>query len=342
MGITLLDIANAAGVSSATVSRVINNLPTVKGETRDSVLSVIKKLNYVPNAVARSLSRNETNTIGVVVPDILNPFFGKIVRGISSIMHSMDYNITMCDTEENIMNEDSSLKMLRKQQIRGLIITPTIDQEKTSGFKLVEIEQSGIPVVIVDRDVNFSNFDGVFLDNVKAGMEATQAFIDAGHRKIAVIMGPTDSKAGMERTYGFRNAMETNGIDVDIRYIFNGFYNMESGYEMTKKILALDDPPTAIFIGSSMLAQACINALLENSIRIPQDMAVIGFDEMSYTDPFGINISYIERSVREMGETAAKLLIERIQSPMQETHVRKRVILPIKLILRGSERYFGR
>lgn len=342
MSTTLQDIANAAGVSSATVSRVINNLTSVKPETRESVLSVIKKFNYIPNDVARSLSRNETKTIGVIVPDILNPFFGKIVRGISTVLHGVDYNITMCDTEENILNEYASLQMLRKQQIRGLIITPTIDQEKTSGLKLVEVEQSGIPVVIVDRDVNFSNFDGVFLDNVKAGIDATQAFINAGHKKIAAILGPTDSKASIERAIGYRHAMEMNGIEVDSRYIFNGFYNMECGYEMTQKLLALDDPPTAIFIGSSMLAQACINALLENKIKIPQDMAIIGFDEMPYMEPFGIHISYIERFVRQMGEAAAKLLIDRIDSSPQGEHFRKRVIIPPKLVLKGSEQYFDK
>lgn len=342
MSITLQDIADAAGVSSATVSRVINNSPSVKPETRDNVLYVIKKLNYVPNAVARSLSRNETNTIGVVVPDILNPFFGKIIRGISTVLRKMDYNIALCDTDESISNEYASLEMLRKQQVRGLIITPTIDQEKTRGLKLVEVEQSGIPIVIVDRDINFSNFDGVFLDNVKAGIDATQAFISAGHKKIAAILGPTDSKACMEITLGYRRAMEMNGLDIEPSYLFNGAYNIECGYEMTKKLLALDNPPTAIFINSSVLTQACINALLDNNVKIPQEMAVIGFSEMSYLEPFGIHISHIERSVRQMGEAAAKLLIDRIGNSVQEEHVRKRIIIPPNLVLKGSEQFFSR
>jgi LacI family transcriptional regulator len=339
MSITLQDIANASGVSSATVSRVINNSPMVDPKTRESVLGVIKRLNYVPNAVARSLSRNETNTIGVVVPDILNPFYGKIIRGISTALRKIDYNIAMCDTEENICNEYASLQMLRKQQIRGLIIAPTLDQEKTSGLKLVEIEQMGIPVVIVDRDINLSNFDSVFIDNVKAGMDAAQAFINAEHRKIAIIVGPTDSKASIEITLGFRLAMEKNGIEINPNYIFNGFHNMECGYDMTKELLALGDPPTAIFAGSSMLTRACINVLLENKIKIPQKIAIIGFDEMPYLEPFGIHISYIDRSIPQMGEAAAQLLIDRIQGSSQETHVRKSIIIPPKLILKGSEQY---
>lgn len=339
MNITLQDIANMAGVSSATVSRVINNSPLVKPDTRENVLRVIKKLNYVPNALARSLSLNETNTIGVVVPDILNPFFGKIVRGISTVLRERDYNIAMCDTEENISNEYTSLQMLRKQQIRGLIITPTLEHENSSGLKLVEIEQDGIPVVIVDRDLNLSNFDGVFVDNIKAGIDATQAFINAGHKKIATIMGPADSKASKERFLGYQIAMKKNGIDIETSYIFNGYYNIESGYNITKKILALSDPPTAIFIGSSILTQACINTLLENKVKIPEEMAIIGFDEMDYLKPLDIHISYIERSVRLMGEVAAKLLMEKIQDPSQGAHVRKRVILPTKLILNGSERF---
>lgn len=342
MGVTLQDIADAAGVSNATVSRVINNSPSVKPETREYILSVIKKLNYVPNAVARSLSKNETNTIGVMVPDILNPFFGKVIRGISTVLHKMDFNIAMCDTEENILNEYASLEMLRKQQIRGLIITPTLVHEKTRGLELWEVQKRGIPVVIIDRDVDFSKFDGVFLDNVKAGMDATEAFIKAGHRKIAAIMGPTDSKASMERTLGYHKAMKHHGLGINPGYIFNALYNLESGYEMAKKLLALSDPPTAVFVGSSILTQGCIYALLENKVRIPEDMAIIGFDEMPYTKPLGIHISYIERSVSHMGETAAKLLLERINNPEKEGHIQKRIILPAQLVLKGSEKYFGK
>jgi LacI family transcriptional regulator len=342
MSITLQDIANHAGVSNATVSRVINNPTSVAPKTRKNVLSVIKKFNYVPNAVARSLSRNETNIIGIIVPDITNPFFGKIIRGINTILREMDYNIAMCDTEENILNEDASLQMLRKQHVRGLIFTPTIEEEKTNGLKLLEIEQSGIPVVVVDRGINFSNFDGVFLDNVKAGLDATQSFINAGHKKIAAILGPADSKASMERALGYRRSLDMNKIHVDPRYILNGSYDMECGYEMTKKLLELDEPPTAIFIGSSILSKACINALLDSNLKIPQDMAIIGFDEIPYMKSFGIDISYIDRSVREMGEFAAKLLIDKIKNSQQGEHVCKRIIISPKLVLNGSELYFNK
>jgi LacI family transcriptional regulator len=339
MNTTLQDIANAAGVSSATVSRVINNSPSVKPETRENVLNIIKKLNYVPNEVARSLSKNETNTIGVVVPDILNPFFGKIVRGISNVLRKMNYNIVLCDTDESITNEYSSLEMLRKHKVRGVIITPTVDEEKSRGIKLVEVEQSGIPIVMVDRDINFTNFDSVYLDNVQAGMDAIQALINAGHKRIAALLGPTDSKACMEITLGYRRAMEMNGIDINPDYMVNGFYSMECGYQMTQKLLDLDKPPTAIFVSSSVMTHACINTLLDNKIKIPQDMAIIGFAEMPYLEPFGIHISYIERSVSQMGEAAAKLLIEKIENPSHEAHIRKSIILPPKLILKGSEKY---
>lgn len=340
MSITLQDIANYAGVSNATVSRVVNNPISVTIKTREKVLRVIEKFNYVPNAIARSLSRNETNTIGIIVPDITNPFFGKIIRGISTILREKDYNIVMCDTDENIINEDNSIQMLKELHVRGLIITPTIEQEKTNNLKLMNIEQSGIPVVLVDRDTNSSNLDGVFLDNIKAGLDVTQSFINAGHKKIATILGPTDSKASIERALGYRQALEMNGINIDPSYILNGWsYSMECGYEMTKKLFELDEPPTAIFIGSSILSQACINALLDSNIKIPQDMAIIGFGEIPYMKTFGTNISYIERYVREMGEYAANLLIDRIENPKQGQSVCKRIIIPPKLVLNGSELY---
>ncbi len=339
MGVTLQDIARASGVSCATVSRVINNSDAVKVETREHVQEIIRKYNYVPNAIARSLSRNETNTIGVVVPDILNPFFGFVIRGISTVLRNMGYNIVLCDTEENINYECNSLDTLFEQRVRGIIISPTIEQESSNGMKLLELSQRKTPIVLVDRDIRFSQYDGVFFDSINAGKDATLALIRAGHKRIAAVLGPPSSNACIERCMGYSSALSMSGIRYDENYVLHGNYSAESGYEMTRKILAMKNRPTAIFVASNSLTVGCITCLLDHGINIPGEMSVIGFDDTKSFEPFGLHISYIDRSIGKMGEAAAKLLEEQIAAPPELGRVQKRIIIPTSLVLKGSEAY---
>lgn len=342
MGVTLQDIARASGVSCATVSRVINSSDAVKPETREHVLETIRKYSYVPNAIARSLSRNETNTIGVVVPDILNPFFGFVIRGISTVLRNMGYNIALCDTDENINYECDSLDMLFEQRVRGIIISPTIEQESSNGMKLLELSQRKTPIVLVDRDIRVSQYDGVFFDNINAGKDATLALIQAGHQKVAAILGPSSSNACIERCMGYSSALSMNGLPYEDDYVLYGSYSAESGYEMTNRILLMKNRPTAIFAASNSLTVGCITCLLDHHIKIPEEMSVIGFDGTENFEPFGLHISYIDRSIGKMGEAAAKLMVEQINAQPELGRVQKRIIIPASLVLKGSEVYHGR
>lgn len=336
MGTNIRDIARVAKVSSTTVSRVLNGTGYVKEETKLAVLKTIKELNYTPSAVARSLSRNETNTIGVLVPDIQNPFFGEVIKGISSLADEKNLNIILCDTDENVLKEIKSLNMLKEQRILGIIITPTNDTNEVNNEQLSVLENMGIPIVLVDRDVKHSNFDGVFIDNIKGAYEATNALIKEGHRKIAIITGPDSSKPGRDRLTGYKKALRMNDIELNEEYLFYGDFKYDSGYKCTQKILKIEDRPTAILVCNNMMNLGSIRALYENELRIPQDMAIIGFDEVQMLDVVGLKISVVSRPSTEMGKTAMELLLKKLE--VKDHTSTERITLLSKLVLKGSEK----
>jgi len=336
MATNIRDIARAAGVSSTTVSRVLNGTGYVKDETKALVLKTMKEFNYTPSAVARSLSKNETNTIGVIIPDIENPFFGEVIKGISSLADERNLNIILCDTNENVLKEIKFLNMLKEQRISGIIVTPTNDINEANNQQLSVLENMGIPIVLVDRDVKHSNFDGVFIDNIQGAYEATSALIKEGHKKIAIITGPVSSKPGRDRLTGYKKALRMNDIELNEGYLFYGDFKLDSGYQCTQEILKMKDRPTAILVCNNMMNLGCIKAIYENKLRIPKDMAIIGFDEVKMLDVVGLNISVVSRPNIDMGKTAMELLLKKIDSKERTGTVR--ITLLSRLILKGSEK----
>lgn len=340
MSITIKDIAKAAGVSRTTVSRVLNNSGYVKDETREKVLKAIKELNYTPSAIARSLSTSKTNTIGVVVPEINNPFFGEIIKGISQVADEHNLNIILCDTDENIEKELKALKLLKEQRIEGILITPTSTKDTFNREYLSTIENLGTPVILIDGHVKYTNFSGVFVDHIRGAYEGTKALIDAGHRKIAIITGRMDSRPARERLIGYKKALTMHNIPIDDKYVFYGDYYHESAYRITKEILKMEDRPTAIFVSSNMMILGCIKAFNEENIKVPEDMAVIGFDKEEVLNIIGMNISFINGPTIEMGKIAMNMLLESLNN--KERRELKRITLLPELVLKGSERYMKR
>lgn len=336
MAVTISDIAKEAGVSQATVSRVLNQSGYVKEETRKKILNVIEKLNYSPSAIARSLSTNKTNTIGVVVPDINNPFFGEVIKGISEVADKHGLNIILCDTDESMEKEVKALKVLKEQRIQGVIITPSSAEDEFNSEYLSVLENIGIPIVLVDGHVKYSTFSGVFADNIKGSFEGTEALIKNGHTKIAIITGRMNSRPAQDRLTGYKKALAMNGIDIEDKYIFIGDYKQSGGYQLTKEILKMDDRPTAIFVSSNMMTLGCVQALVEEKVKIPEDMAVIGFDNVEVLNIAGMNISYINGPNKEMGKRGMELLINALNNKGKSEM--KTIILAPELILNGSEK----
>lgn len=337
MEITIKDIAKHAGVSPATVSRVMNNTANVSEATKKKVLAAVEKYNYSPNIFAKALSRNESNTIGVVVPDITNPFFGEVIKGIVELVDKNNLIMILCDTGEDSKKEEKHLINLKSQRLKGLIITPTSDSNEFNSHYLSLLEDMGIPIILVDRDVKNSNFDGVFIDNVKASFDATMKLIENGHRRIALISGPEDSKPGRDRKKGYVKALKVSNIALDENIILRGDFKLESGYMHTKAILNMKDRPSAIFCSNNMMTLGCIKALNEYNILVPRDISLIGFDDIEILNILDINITTVKRPTVEMGNIAMELLIERLVNKDKD-HL-KRVVLQADLISRGSELY---
>lgn len=330
-------IARATGVSSATVSRVINNSGVVKEETRQKVLEVIKEYNYVPSAVARSLSTQDTSTIGVIIPDIENPFFSSVIKGISEVAEKNNYNIQFFGTNETPATEHSFLKTVQSQRLKGVIITPISEFDMETKEYLMRLDSIGIPVVLVDRDIKDTNFDGVFVDNVQSAYQGVVVLIKAGHKRIAIISGPETSKPGKERLAGYKKAMNDYKLEIPADYIAHGDFKAAKAYTLTQELLSLPNPPTAIFTSNNLTTLGCLKYLTEKRVRIGKDLAVMGFDDIDILRMIDYRLSVIDRDAKMQGQEAMNILLHRLESPNHQTGS-KRIILPHNVILRGSER----
>ncbi|MFD3158375.1 LacI family DNA-binding transcriptional regulator [Haloimpatiens sp. FM7330] len=337
MAVTIRDIAKRSGVSLATVSRVLNDSGYVKDETRKKVMDAIKELNYTPSAIARSLTKKKTNIIGVLVPDINNPYFGELIKGISNSIDEANFNMILCDTDENMKKEVKALKLLREQRSEGIIITPTSAEDTFNSEYLSVLENLGIPIVLVAGDVKYSSFNGVFVDNIKGAFEATQALIKEGHQKIGIITGRLNSKPAKDRLMGYKKALTINDIPIDEKNIYYGDYRLESGYKCAKQLLKMENRPTAVFTCGYLMTLGTIKAIYEEGMKIPEDISLISFDKVEVLSMLGQNISYVAEDTVEMGKIAVKMLLDNLSS--KESEEVKRITLAPKLVLNGSEKY---
>jgi len=332
------DVALRAKVSVATVSRVMNQSGYVSEETKELVLKTFNELANEDSIFSQSISNRKTNIIGVVIPDIANPFFAEVIKGISVVADKHNVSLLVCNTEERIEKELKYLELFKTNTILGLLITPKTDQVQYNSQYLYQLEVLGVPIVLIDRGINLSHFNSVFVNNVTGSYDAVNALISEGHEKIAIISGPMSSKPGRERFYGYENAMRVNNMEINDEYVFFGDFKLESGYEITKNILELNDRPTAIFASNNMMALGSVKALIENGIKIPDDMAFIGFDDVDMFEIMNLNISTVSRPTVKMGEVAAEMLFDLIGDKQVKHTSIKEILLETRLVLRGSEK----
>ncbi len=336
LSVTISDIAKEAKVSSATVSRVLNNSGYVKEETKQRILDVIKDRNYAPSAIARSLSKSETNTIGVIVPDITNAYFGEIIKGISDIAEKNNLNIILFNTDNYLDKEVRALNLLREQRIKGIIMTPGFGEEKFNETYIKTINNLNIPIILVSADIKFTKLNGVFVDNIKGGFDATNLLIKEGHTKIGIMAGLLSSEPIADRLEGYRKALKENNIPFKNKYIYYGDFKLDKAYELTKNIFEEKDPPTALVICSNMMTMGVIKALNEKNKNIPKDLAIVGFDKIDLLDIVGLNITYMEDCPIELGKASMDMLCD-IISNTDNTSVRRLIIAP-QIIIKGSEK----
>ena len=326
---TIREVAESAGVSYATVSHVINNTRFVLPETRERVLKAMTALNYRPNALARSLRQGKTNTIGLVLPDSANPFFAEISRSIEDEAFNTGYSVFLCNTELDVQRELFYVDVLSKKQVDGIIFVAAGDQADSLDFLISQ----NMPVVIIDRNLPNVQVDAVLPDHQLGGYLATRHLLELGHTRIACIAGPSSITPSAERITGYRDALEQANIPFDEKLVLRGDYHAQSGLEITNAFLKMAPRPTAIFALNDLMALGALRAATEAGCLVPQDLAVVGYDDLEisqYTNP---PLTTIAQPKTEIGRQAVNLLVDRI---IQKDRTTSRVVLPPELIVRQS------
>ena len=322
---SIKDVAQAAGVSTATVSRVLANKSRVHAETRKRVSEAIERLNYRPNLIARSLRAQKTAKIGLVVSDIRNPFFTAICRAVEDAAYEQGYSVLLCNTDENPEKEELYLNLLHDENVAGIIFSPT----KKFGASLKSYK-STIPFVAIDRYVENKDMDMVLLDNVAAAYELTLHLIKNGYRSFAGLFGNASTTAP-ERRRGFQMALGDNHLSPVAESIVEP--RIKQGYEVTMSWLAQNQKPDAIFTSNSLLTAGVFQAIRDSKLNVPNDVALVGFDETTWGALVDPPITIIAQPTEEIGRTAIELLFQRITEPGRS---QKTVILKGKLLQRGS------
>jgi len=329
---TIKDIARLANVSTATVSRVINNYPFIHKKTRKKVQDIILQVDYQPNATARSLATNKSRMIGVIVWDLGSLFFSEIVQKIGKECRKRGYQPIFCSTEGRDEIQEEYINLLRQENIEGFLIA-TANLSDPQIEKLVL--QDSPPVVLIDRTLQTELASSVTVDNEQGAYLAIQHLIEHGHRRIACVTGPENSSSGLGRIQGYQKALLEKKIPIDRQLIIPGNFLRESGYHAAKKIISLKaEKPTAIFCSNDCMALGIMEFFSNQGIRIPQDFSLIGFDDISIASFSFIQLTTIDSRKIEVVRTAIDLLFQKIADPNNKRVYRKK-LLP-KLVIRKT------
>ncbi len=326
---TILDVANFAGVSPATVSRVLNNYPHISDEVRRAVQDAITHLSYEPNRVAQRLRATRSKLIGIIVTDITNPFFNMIMSSIESVFFDKGLSVLMSNTTANPQKELDYLTMMENEEVAGLVIAPTSENVD----RIAEMAASGLPIVVIDRRLSNAQVDMVLADNLSGAQAAVEHLINLGHRRIGHIGGRMRLTSGRERYLGYKQAMEKHNLPVPEGWVRFGDHRDESGYIHALELLDENDPPTAWFIANNMMTLGALNALHDRGKRIPEDVAIVGFDDMPWAVSLNPPLTVVSQPTLEIGNRAANMLLERIEQPDLPPRTE---ILETKLVVRAS------
>ena len=330
------EIARLADVSVATVSRVINNSEKVKSATREKVQAVMQAHNYIPSATARDLSFQRSEVVAVIVPDLKNPFFYGLIEGITKVAEKNRFQVLIFNTSEDAEKEYRVLTAIRERNVAGILITAAGVRDERTGTILKEYQDMGTPVVLIDRFIDGGEvLDTVVADNESGSYEAVCELIRQGHERIAIIAGEKDYSPVYERELGYRRALRENGIKIREMYIAYGNQMADQSYKCMKHLMELKKPPTAVFCGNNMMSLGAMRYLIENNLHVGEDVAMIGFDDITVLNNLGIPLSVVDRSEKEMGVKAMEQLLRHLKHPGAEPVC---VSVPTHLILRGSEK----
>ena len=328
--VTIYDVAREAGVSMATVSRVVNNNPNVKPQTRKKVFEAIEKLGYRPNAVARGLASKKTTTVGVVIPDISNSIFAEVARGIEDIANMYHYNIILCNADKKKDKEIRVINTLLEKQVDGLLFMGgVVTDEHIRAF-----QTSTVPIVLCGTTVDNGEIPSVDIDHEAAAYDAVNMLIEEGHRRIGMISGTLqDPATGYARYNGYRRALENAGIPVREELVRLGNYRYESGAEAMSYFLGLAERPTAIFAATDEMAIGAIHAIQDHGLKVPDDVSVISIDNIRMASMVRPQLTTVAQPMYDIGAVSMRLLTKLMN---KETVEETKVVLPHEIIQRKT------
>lgn len=308
---TIKEVAELAGVSVGTVSNVLTGAIPVRPALRDRVLRAIEKLDYHPNQVARSLKSRQTKMIGMVIPDITNPFFPLLVRGAEDVAFSRGYLLVTLNTDDHAEREKQVLSVARSRRLDGVLLVMAPGEGNVSHIR--DAMEAGLPIVCVDRVPPGLKLDSVSVDNVEGVTTAIRHLVNMGHKRIGIITGSLQIPTAADRLKGYRAAMKEARLEVAPELIREGSFRVESGWRLSKELLLMQNPPTAIFASNALMMIGVLKALEETGIRCPEGVALACFDDLPVADVFRPHITAVSQPAYEIGRRSAELLIDRIE-----------------------------
>lgn len=327
---TIYDVARLAGVSTATVSRALNGTGQIAPATRRAIDDAVEQLGYHPNTAARSLVTRSTQTIAVLLPDITNPFYAALVSGVQERALEAGHTLLLCTTESDPDREDDYLRLLRAKQVDGVLVDGLV----LPPARIARFVREGLPIVCLDRDVDSTRVPLVQVNNRRGARLATEHLLSLGHRRVAHVSGTPDLGISEERIAGYRDAHNAFGYNVDEELIAVGGFNEEGGYAATKELL--DDvryPFTAVFAANDLSAVGVLSALTESGLRVPQDVSVVGFDDLRLSRFTTPPLTTIHQPATEIARHATELLLDLAAGrPVEQM----RTLLEPELVVRGS------
>ena len=326
---TVRDVAERAGVSAASVSRALSGGRGVRESVRSRVLQAAQELSYRPNRAARDLRVRCTRAIGVLIPDIENPFFTSLVCGIEDVLGKTDYSLLLASYNEDPAQEERRLEVFRAEGVCGLIFAASHSPSRLYS----DLAKAGVALVAVSRDVSRLPADRVTVANQAGAHAAISHLIQLGHKRIGIVNGPLVFTTARDRQAGYELALRESGIAVDDTLVIHTDFRQSCGYSAMRQFLELPTPPTAVFTGSNLLTLGALQAIHEQHLAIPNDIAIVGFDDLPWAMSLRPPLTTVAQPAFDVGRTAAELLVARVREPGLP---RRQVVLETELIVRSS------
>ena len=315
--VKLKDLAMELNLSISTVSRALSGSGRMNEKTRARVLQAVKEANYTPNAVARSLRKQNAMSIAIIVTDITNSFFSSVIKGAQNVSRQKGYSILLSNSDENERFEKEAMQLMLEKQVSGLILASIGRNAK----KIDLFNKQQVPIVFIDNiPSGLSGFDSVTTDNYRAAHSLTSMLIKKGYHQIGMITGPMSQSSGIQRYQGFAGAMAENGLAVNPGWVKQGDFKLSSGAEAMAEILALEEQPRAMIVSNNYMTYGAVRVLKEKGKSVPGDIALVSFDTMDITSLNTLTIASMNQDAEEIGTKAAEVLIARMQSPDTQPH----------------------